>query len=60
MGKRSGVPHTDAELARLTVGQLRDQIADARLRLGIERHARGVKQWKKRIHWLEAEIARRD
>lgn len=59
MGKRSGVPHRDEELAELSLEQLAAEIARARMRLRISTSAKESKAWHKRIHWLEAEVARR-
>ena len=59
MGKRSGVPHTDAELEKLTGEELQAEIDRSRLRLGIPPSAKVAKQLRQRIHWLEAAIARR-
>ncbi|MBB4841040.1 hypothetical protein HNP52_004137 [Sphingomonas kyeonggiensis] len=60
MGKRSGVPHRDDELAALSLAGLEAELARAHSRLTIVEGAKAAKQWHKRIHWLEAEIARRD
>lgn len=60
MGKRSGVPHRDDELADLSAEALQAELARAQLRLTIAGGAKQARQWHKRIHWLEAEIARRD
>lgn len=58
MGKRSGVPHRDDELAALTREALAREIARCRTRLGIDRSAKMAKQWRKRIHRLESAQAR--
>jgi hypothetical protein len=58
MGKRSGVPHRDDELAALTAEALDAETLRCRLRLGIARSAKTAKQWRKRLHWLESAQAR--
>ena len=60
MGKRSGVPHRDDELAKLSEKELEAELARSRLRLTTTPSAKMAKQWRKRIHWLEAELANRD
>jgi hypothetical protein len=60
MGKRSGVPHCDDELERLSDSELQLELDRSRSRLGITTSAKTAKQWKKRIFWLEATLARRD
>ena len=59
MGKRSGVPHRDDELAALTRDEIDAELARARQRLSIPGSAKAAKAWRKRIHWLEAELVRR-
>ena len=59
MGKRSGVPHTDEELEKLTVSDLEAELRRSRVRLTLPGSAKAAKQWHKRIHWLEAALARR-
>jgi hypothetical protein len=59
MGKRSGVPHTDDELERLSVEELQAELARSHLRLNTAPSVKVGKQWHKRIHWLEAALARR-
>ncbi len=59
MGKRSGVPHTDDELDRLTSDELQAELDRSRSRLTIAPSATVAKQWRKRIHWLEAAVERR-
>jgi hypothetical protein len=59
MGKRSGVPHTDDELERLSKDELQVELGRSRSRLTIAPSAKVAKQWHKRIHWLEAAIERR-
>ena len=59
MGKRSGVPHTDQELEKLTSAELEVELRRARVRLTIAGSAKSAKQWHKRIHWLEAAVANR-
>ena len=56
MGKRSGVPHRDDELAALSITELQAELARARMRLTIDAGAKAAKQWHKRIHWLESAI----
>ena len=60
MGKRSGVPHRDDELAKLSATEIEAEIARARARLRTDIGAKRGKDWHKRIYWLEAELARRD
>lgn len=60
MGKRSGVPHRDDELDRPTVDQVKSELANARMRLSYSPSAKASKGWHKRIHWLEAALARRE
>jgi hypothetical protein len=60
MGKRSGIPHRDDQLEALGREDLAAELQRSQLRLGIAPSAKTAKQWKKRIHWLEAAIARRD
>jgi hypothetical protein len=59
MGKRSGVPHTEEELERLTGEELQAELDRSRSRLTIAPSAKVAKQWHKRIHWLEAAMGRR-
>jgi len=60
MGKRSGVPHRDEELAALSIAELQAELTRAQGRLTfVEGGAKAAKQWQKRIHWLEATIANR-
>ena len=59
MGKRSGVPHTDAELEKLSADELQAELHRSRVSLTITRTARGAKQIRKRIHWLEAALSKR-
>lgn len=54
MGKRTGVPHRNDELAALTAEALAAEIARCRIRLGIAASAKTAKQWRKRLHWLES------
>jgi hypothetical protein len=60
MGKRSGVPHRDDELQALSREELEAELERSRLGLRIAPLARLAKQWNKRIHWLESELAARD
>lgn len=59
MGKRSGVPHRDDELEKLSRDALEAELERSRSRLASAGSAKVGKQWHKRIHWLEAELARR-
>jgi hypothetical protein len=59
MGKRSGVPHRDDELAALDLDALRAELERSRIGLSISGSAKMAKQWHKRIHWLESAIAER-
>jgi len=59
MGRRSGVPHTNDELDRLTGDELQADLDRSRLRLTIAPSTMAAKEWRKRIHWLEAAIKRR-
>jgi hypothetical protein len=59
MGKRSGVPHRDEELAALSDADIGSEIARCRTRLRISRSAREAKAWRKRMHWLEQALANR-
>ena len=60
MGKRSGVPHRDDELETLSREELESELARSLQRLRIANSAKMVKQWEKRIHWLERALAKRD
>jgi hypothetical protein len=60
MGKRSGIPHRDDELTALSIGELESELARSKQRLQIAPSAKIAKQWRKRIHWLEAAIANCD
>jgi hypothetical protein len=60
MGKRSGVPHTDDELAKLSREELAAELERSRVRLTIAGSTKMAKQWHKRIHWLEGALAKRD
>jgi hypothetical protein len=60
MGKRSGVPHRDDELHKLSSADLRAELDRSRVRLSIAPSAKMAKQWHKRIHWLESALAARD
>ena len=60
MGKRSGVPHRDEELADASVAQLRAYLSDARSRLTWMPSAKMRKLVEKQVHWLEAELLRRE
>jgi hypothetical protein len=54
MGRRSGVPHRDEELAGMTDDEIAAEIWRSRIGL-----SKGSKQWKKRLHWLEAVLINR-
>lgn len=58
MGKRSGVPHRDDELAALSPEALAKEIARCRSRLSYASSAKMAKQWRKHIHRLESAQAR--
>jgi hypothetical protein len=58
MGKRSGVPHREDELAALTPEALAAEIRRCRIRLGISTSAKQAKAWRKQLHWLESAQAR--
>jgi hypothetical protein len=60
MGKRSGVPHRDDELEKLSHQELVAELERSRTRLTIAGSAKTAKQWSKRIHWLETALAKRD
>jgi hypothetical protein len=60
MGKRSGVPHRDQELKKLSRQELEAELERCQLRLTFASSAKIAKQWHKRTHWLEAAIARRE
>lgn len=56
MGKRSGVPHRDDELAALTQEQITEELARAKSRLRWSGSAKQSKAWRKQIpgsnpHW---------
>lgn len=59
MSKRSGVPHTDDELDRLSRAELQTELDRARFRLSDVGSSALAKQWHKRIHWLEGALAQR-
>lgn len=54
MGRRSGVPHRDDELAALRPEALAAEIVRCRARLAIAGTAKQAKAWRKRLHWLES------
>lgn len=58
MGKRSGVPHRDDELAALRPEALTAEIERCRSRLSFAGSAKQAKGWRKRLHWLESARAR--
>jgi hypothetical protein len=60
MGKRSGVPHRDDELEKLGLEGLQAELERTRARGSIAPSSKIKKLWDKRVHWLKAEIARRD
>ena len=59
MGKRSGVPHRDDELEKLSREELEAELDRSRARMSIAPSAKMSKQWHKRIHWLESALAKR-
>jgi hypothetical protein len=59
MGKRSGVPHRDDELAKLSRLELDAELRRSRIRLRIAPSAESAKEWQKRIHWLKTALDRR-
>lgn len=59
MGKRSGIPHTDAELEALSADEMLAEIERCRARLRTDVSAKIAKQWHKRIHWLETSLTSR-
>lgn len=60
MGKRSGVPHRDDELEKLSHDELQAELKRSRTRLSISPSAKMAKQWRKRFQWIESAIAQRD
>jgi hypothetical protein len=60
MGKRSGVPHRDDELEKLSREELEAELERSRVMLSIARSAKMAKLRHKRIHWLESALAQRD
>lgn len=58
MGKRSGVPHRDDELAALRPEALDAEIARCRVRLSTATSAKRAKAWRKQLHWLASARAR--
>jgi hypothetical protein len=60
MGKRSGVPHRDDELAGLSRAQLEAELARARVRLSVPNSAKMTKVAQKQVYWLESALASRD
>lgn len=60
MGKRSGVPHRDEELEKLSREELKAELERSRVRLRYTPSAKMAKQWHKRMHWLESALAKRD
>ena len=60
MGKRSGVPHRDEELEKLSREELEAELKRSQVRLSTAPSAKAAKQWHKRIHWLEAALAQRN
>ncbi|MXO66370.1 hypothetical protein GRI91_11430 [Altererythrobacter endophyticus] len=60
MGKRSGVPHRDDELDKLSSDELRSELARSRTRLSIAPSTKMAKLSQKRIHWLESALAVRE
>ncbi len=60
MGKRSGVPHRDDELEKLSREELKAELERSQVRLIIPASGKVLKQRHKRIQWLEAALARRE
>ena len=60
MGKRSGVPHRDDELEKLSNDELQSELERSRMRLSIAPSTNMAKQWQKRIYWLESTLAARE
>lgn len=60
MGKRSGIPHREEELAVASDAQVHAYLADARTRLTWAPSAKMRKLFEKQVHWLEAELRRRE
>jgi hypothetical protein len=60
MGKRSGVPHRDDELGKLSGEELQAELERSRIKLSFAPSAKMAKQWHKRIHWLESALAKRN
>ncbi len=60
MGKRSGVPHRDEELEKLSREEWRAELDRSRVRLSIATSSKVAKQWHKRIHCLESSLALRN
>ncbi|HQS69552.1 MULTISPECIES: hypothetical protein [unclassified Novosphingobium] len=60
MGKRSGVPHRQEELGKLSSEELLIELQRSRTRLSIATSTKTAKQWEKRIHWLEVALASRE
>jgi len=60
MGKRSGIPHRDDELEKLSLEQLQAELERTRIGLRIAPSAKMAKLYHKRIHWLESALAQRD
>jgi hypothetical protein len=59
MGKRSGVPHTDEEMEKLSRSELEAELQRSRVQLTLPGSAKTAKQWHKRVYWLGAALARR-
>ena len=59
MGKRSGIPHRDDELAALPLPALEAEIGRCRTRLALAAGAKQAKAWRRRLHWLKTEQAKR-
>jgi len=60
MGKRSGFPHRDDELEKLSLAGLQSELERLRIGLKFAPSAKMAKLWQKQIYWIEAEISRRD
>jgi hypothetical protein len=59
MGKRSGFPHSDAELQRLRLADLQTELARLKIGREIASSSKMKKLWQKGIYAVEAEIERR-
>ncbi|WP_459788116.1 hypothetical protein [Alteriqipengyuania sp. 357] len=60
MGKRSGVPHRDDELHKLSNDELKSELERSRRRLSVAPSTKMAKQWQKRIHWRQSALVARE